>query len=139
METKIQTLLDSIADLRKKANANAIFGEPVTSEGRTIIPVAKVAYGFGVYGFGVGSGHMKMTEEETPGEATEETPEDTDGSGGFGGVTARPFAVVEVTSEGTRVEPIIDEQKLSLAGSLLIGWSVFWLARALVKIFGRRG
>ncbi len=130
MESEIQTLLDSFADLRKKANVNACFGKPVTAEGRTVIPVAEVAYGFGL-----GVGHGPVAEEEAP---EEEAPEKAEGGGGGGGVKARPIAVVEVTPEGTRVEPIIDEQKVTLAGTLLIGWAVFWLARALVKIFGRQ-
>jgi len=29
METEIQKLLDALADLRKKANVNAVFGKPV--------------------------------------------------------------------------------------------------------------
>ncbi len=133
METEVQTLLDSFVDLREKANVNAAFGAPVTVEGRTVIPVARVTYGFG---FGVGVGRGTVAEEEAAGETAEGVKEST-GVGGGGGMQAHPFAVVEVTSEGARVEPILDEQKLALAGSLLIGWSVFWLARALVKIFGR--
>ena len=125
MEAEIQTLLDSMADMREKANVNACFGEPVAAEGRTVIPVAEVAYGFGM-----GIGHGPVAEEETPEEAS--------GGGGGGGVRARPLAVIEVTPEGTWVESIIDEQKVALAGVLLAGWAVFWLARALVKIFGRQ-
>nr|HID13185.1 hypothetical protein [Anaerolineae bacterium] len=125
MEAEIQTLLDSLADLRKKANVNACFGEPVTAEGRTVIPVAEVGYGFGL-----GVGHGPVVEEEAL--------KETGGGGGGGGVRARPLAVVEVTPEGTWVKPVIDEQKVALAGVLLVGWAVFWLARALVQIFGQR-
>ena len=131
MEMEISKLLDSLADLREKASVNAVFGKPVIAEGRTIIPVAKVAYGFGM-----GVGHGPMAEEEVAGEAAEGG--DAGGGGGGGGVSACPLAVVEVTPEGTWVEPIVDEQKIALAGALLTGWAVFCLARALVKIFGRR-
>lgn len=123
-EVQIQKLLDALADVRQKANVNACFGEPVTAEGRTIIPVAGVAYGFAA-----GAGHDVMAEADA-----EERMEDT-GVGGGGGVMARPFALVEVTAEGARVESIVDEQKLALVGAILIGWVIFWLARALVKIF----
>lgn len=126
METEVQTLLDSFADLREKANVNVAFGEPVTVEGRTVIPVAKVAYAFRM---GVERGTM----------AEEETAEGTADSGGGGGMLARPLAVVEVTPEGAWVKPIIDEQKLALAGALLAGWIVICLARTLVRIFGRDG
>jgi len=131
MEAEIQTLLDSFADMRKKANVNAVFGKPVTAEGRTVIPVAEIGYGFAM-GFGQGP----AAEEE---EAVEETVEETGGGGGAGGgVKARPLAIVEVTPEGTWVKPIVDEQKVTLAGAMLAGWAVFCLARALVKIFGQQ-
>ncbi len=127
MEAEIQTLLDSFADMRKKANVNAVFGKPVTAEDRTIIPVAEIGYGFGM-GFGQGP----AAEEETGGGGGAE------GGGAGGGVKARPLAIVEVTPEGTWVKPIVDEQKVTLAGAMLAGWVVFCLARALVKIFGQQ-
>jgi uncharacterized spore protein YtfJ len=140
MEAEIKRLLDVIGEMREKADVNAVFSEPMTVEGRTIVPVARVAYGFGM-----GIGHMAMAEPEAEAEMGMALPQDQevterdDSTGGRGGgaMVARPFAVIEVTPEGTRVEPIVDEQKLALAGSLLIGWSVFCLARALVRIFGR--
>ena len=120
METEIQKLLDAFADLRRKANVRAVFGRPVTAEGRTVIPVAEVAYGFEM---GVG----------------EEAVEETGVSGGGGGdVSVRPLAVIEVTPQNTWVKPIIDEQRLALAGALLIGWAIFCLARTLAKIFGQQ-
>jgi uncharacterized spore protein YtfJ len=127
MEAEIQELLDTLADLREKADVNTCFGTPVTIEGRTVIPVAKIAYGFGM-----GIGH---------GIATEEEPEETSGgagAGGGGGVMAHPLAAVEVTSEGVWVDPIVDKQKMALAGILLSGWLVFWLAQVLIRIFGQR-
>jgi len=126
MEAEIQTLLDSFADMRKKANVNAVFGKPVTAEDRTVIPVAEIGYGFAM-GFGQGPAAEEETAEETGG-----------GGGGGGGVKARPLAIVEVTPEGTWVKPIVDEQKVTLAGAMLAGWAVFCLARALVKIFGHQ-
>ena len=137
METEIQKLLEALADLREKADVDACFGEPVAIEGHTVIPVAKVAYGFGM-----GIGRTTAAEEETAGEIEGQAAEEANGDGssgaGGGGVLAQPFAVVEVTPEGTRVQAIIDEQKVTLAAGLLAGWAVFWLARALTKIFGRQ-
>lgn len=119
MEREIQKLLDSLAALRSKADVNAAFGEPVATEGRTVIPVAEVAYSF---------------EVGVEGEAADEIA----AGGGSGGMSARPLAVIEVTPQSTVVRPIIDEQKLALAGALLVGWAVFCVARALVKILGQR-
>ena len=141
MKTDIQTLLDTIADLRDKATVSAVFSTPVTVEGRTVIPVAKISYAFGLAGGHIGAAEEKITDtpaDEAGGEAADEERRDTKGSTGLGGVRAHPIAVSEVTPEGVRVEPIVDEQKLSLAGAMLAGWSIFWLARALIKIFGQR-
>jgi uncharacterized spore protein YtfJ len=119
MEAEIMNLLDSFADLRKRANASACFGKPMTTEGRTVIPVAEVTYEFAM---GIECGNAAGGDKDT--------------SGG-GGMRVRPFAVVEVTPESTRVEPIVDEQKVAWVGGLLIAWAVFWIARTLVKIFGQ--
>lgn len=138
MEKEIQQLLEAIADLRNKANANACFGDPVVVEDCVVIPVANIGYGFGA---GVGQ-DTKMGEMDAMGEMKKDKPDDDFGSetggGGGGGAAARPIAAIEVTSKGARVEPIVNEQKLALAGALLVGWNVFWLARALIKIFGPR-
>jgi uncharacterized spore protein YtfJ len=130
MEADIQTLLDTFGDLRKEANVKACFGDPVTIEGRTVIPVARVGYGFGM-----GAGQGPMPESEEGMEALEEAS--AGGSGGGGGMTSSPLGVVEVTSQGVRVEPIIDEQRIAVLGLLVVAWSVFWLARAMTAIFGR--
>ena len=134
MEKEIDAMLDSLADLRARANANAVFGSPVTAEGRTVIPVAKVAYGFGM-----GAGREIMPKEAEAEEAEESQEEEDSDNGGVagGGMMARPLAVIEVTPGGSRVKPVIDEQRLALAGGLLGAWIVFWLAHALVRIFGR--
>ncbi|RLC67578.1 MAG: hypothetical protein DRI48_01910 [Chloroflexi bacterium] len=133
METEIKKLLDSIAELREKADVNAAFGEPVKVEERTVIPVATVTCCFKI---GLGHRPSSREDEETT-EAGEQRVAADVGAGGGGGLMARPLAVIEVTPAGTFVEPIVDEQKLALAGVLLTGWSVFWLARTLTKIFGR--
>jgi uncharacterized spore protein YtfJ len=120
MEMEIQKVLDALTDLRKKANANAVFGKPVGSEGRIVIPVAEVVYDFDI--------------EVEEGKAGEEAGE---GEGG-GGMNVRPVAVVEITPEDAWVKPIVDEQRLALVGALLIGWAVFWVGWTLAKILGRQ-
>ncbi len=125
MTADVQTLLDTFAALQEKANVNACFGEPVTVEGRTVIPVAKVSYGFG------------MGAEEGP--ASEAQPVEAESRGPYGGgVKSSPLAVIEVTQEGTGIEPVIDEQKVAMVALLVGAWSVFWLARVLAAILGRR-
>lgn len=122
MEERIQKLFDTVGDLRRKANVNTAFGKPVAAEGRTVIPVAEVGYVFGLR-FG------------TSGEGQEPQPEE--GSAG-GRLSTRPLGLIEVAEEGITVQPVVDEQRVALAGALLAGWIVFWVARTLVRIFAKR-
>jgi hypothetical protein len=78
----------------------------------------------------------QVAEAEAEIEATGEIEEIEEGLGGGGGMVVRPLAVIELTPEGTLVKPIVDEQKVTLAGALLIGWIALCLARTLVRIFG---
>lgn len=75
METAVQNLLDAFADPRRRANANACFGKPVTTGDCTAIPVAEMAYAF----------EMEIECSDEAGR------KDTGG----GGMRVRPFAVVE--------------------------------------------
>lgn len=121
MDTDIQRLLNTFGELRKEANVDACFGEPVQVEGRTVIPIARVAYGLGV-----GAGQAPMEEGEEGG-----------GAGGGSGLMSSPLGVVEVTSRGMRVEPVVDRQKVSIVALLVGAWVAFWIARALIAIFRR--
>ena len=133
MEAEVQNLLDALADLRDKADVNSVFGEPTTVEGRTVIPVARVTYGFAM-GIGRGTVPAAADADEAAQDAAEK---EGNGTAGGGGMMAHPLAVIEVTPEGTWVKPVIDEQKLALAAGLLGAWVVVWLARTLVRIFGQ--
>ena len=142
MGTDIQRVLDQFEDLRKKADVRSCFGKPVAAEGHTVIPVAAVTYAFGLgiteaepAGEETGA-TAQAAETEAEVEVTEEIEEIEEGLGGGGGMLVRPLAVIELTPEGTLVKPIVDEQKVTLAGALLIGWIALCLARTLVRIFG---
>lgn len=125
MTNEIQRLLDTFADLRDNANVNACFGEATTVRGRTIIPVAKVSYGFG------------MGAEQGPPADMESLGTAAHGPYG-GGMKSSPLGVIEVTEGETRIKPVVDEQKVAVLGMLVGAWSVFWLAKVLMVIFGRR-
>jgi uncharacterized spore protein YtfJ len=91
-----------------------VYGEPIEAQGKTIIPVAKIVFGFGA---GAASGGVK--ESTARGE----------GGGGGGGARAIPVGIVEVSAQNTRFVPITDRKKL--AGAVALG--------ALLGVwFGRR-
>ena len=58
------------------ASVNAIYGEPVSAEGKTIIPVARVRYAFGGGG-GTNSGSNRGDSEP----AEDDSPQATVGGG----------------------------------------------------------
>jgi uncharacterized spore protein YtfJ len=103
-------LLQKIGEtLGSTATVKSVFGEPIQVNGKTVIPVAKIAYGFGG-GFGTGKG---------PGAAQQ-----GEGGGGGGGVRAFPAGALEITDSGTRFVPFIDLTWLAAAftaGVLLTG------------------
>ncbi len=89
------TLLQSLHEsLSTRAQVKSVFGEPIIAGDKTIIPVAKIAYGFGG---GTGSGGLEIKTARG------------EGGGGGGGVGAFPIGVFEVGP------------KKKLAGTLLLG------------------
>src|SRR5437762_13177403 len=59
------TLLQSLHEnLAGRAQVKSVFGDPVTAGEKTIIPVAKIAYGFGA---GAGTGGMGDTKPKGAG------------------------------------------------------------------------
>jgi uncharacterized spore protein YtfJ len=121
----IDELFTRLDELQKSANVNAVFGQPVQTGEKTVIPIATVRYGFGL-GFG--------EQEESPSEVNS-------GGGGAAGAIAKPLGLAEITPESTRVESVVDEQMVLRGGMLLGAWSIFWVAKALIRILGqsRRG
>jgi len=109
-------ILDKISDkLGSTATVKAVYGEPIQTNGKTIVPIAKVAYGFGG-GFGSGHGkHGSNGDAEPEGRRGE-------GGGGGGGVRAFPAGALEITEEGTRFVQYTDLRPLAAAfaaGALL--------------------
>lgn len=121
----LERVLDQLRQLTERAGVRAVYGEPMEARGRTLVPVARVAYGFG-FGGGLRQRHEQEEDEE-------EEREQDEGGGGGAGLSARPVAVVEVRDDGTRVIPVWDVNRLVLAGFLLVGWAVFWLGRRRSK------
>lgn len=104
-------MLEKIGDsLGSTATVKSVFGEPIQLEGKTVVPVAKVAYGFGA-----GGGHGKRNGDG-------EQPE---GGGGGGGVRAFPAGALEITQNRTRFVPYTNVAWIAgafLAGAALAGF-----------------
>lgn len=118
-----ENLIEGLSSsLGQAATVRNVFGDPIQAGDKTIIPVAKVAYGFGG-GQGHGPGKKGSVELH---EATVQQ----EGAGGGGGLHACAKGVFEITPAGTRFIP---------AGSwrpLLAGMALGWMMRHFV--FPRR-
>jgi len=114
MRTK-ELIEGAVEHLRTSASVKNVYGDPIVAEGRTVIPVAKVAYGFGG-GSGSGSGSGKQTENNADGKAPAE------GEGAGGGVTAKPVGVVEITGHNTKFVQFGQPKKLAMAA--LVGSTI---------------
>jgi uncharacterized spore protein YtfJ len=112
--TMLQSLHENLAN---RAQVKSVFGEPISAEGKTIIPIAKIAYGFGA---GAGTGGVGDTRARG------------EGGGGGGGIRAVPVGVIEVSSnQPTRFVPITDRKKLGAAviAGVIVGAWLGWRRR----------
>lgn len=112
---ELNRLFDQIEKLLDSASWRTVFGDPHKEGEVTIIPLARLKYGFGA---GFGSGGMKPDDTD-PGSLGE-------GAGYGGGILADPAGVVRITGDQVVVEPYVNVTRLGMAGILLAAWSVFW-------------
>ena len=82
----------TLEEVEKVLTTRTVVGEPITVEGRTIIPLISIGFGFGAGG---GSG---KSEAKQKGEG--------EGGGTGGGAWVRPIAVIIIDKDGVRVEPV---------------------------------
>jgi uncharacterized spore protein YtfJ len=106
-------ILQSLKESILTANVKAVFGEPITAQGKTIVPVAKIVYGFGG---GAGTGGVGNAGRG-------------EGGGGGGGARAIPVGVIEISDQQTRFVSITTDRR-KLAGAIATGIGMgLWLAR----------
>lgn len=91
------------------ASVKSVFGEPIHANGRTVVPVARVTYGFGG---GAGGGRAGASADRQG-----------EGGGGGGGVRAVPAGALEISDRGTRFVPFVDTRWLGLmfAAGVIVG------------------
>lgn len=101
------------------ASASAVYGEPVDNDGVTVIPVARVRWGFG------GGGGADQDEDGGNSDF---------GGGGGGGVTAHPVGFIEVRDGEAEFRPIKDPVAPMML--VLAGGAAAWLVlRGLKSLF----
>ncbi len=114
-------LLERIAErVGAKASVRAVFGEPILKGDLTVVPVARVRWGFG--------GGGGRADGGPDGPAT--------GSGGGGGVAADPIGYLEIRAGSATFRPIRDPYP-SPALVLIGAVGLAMILRALARLFGR--
>jgi uncharacterized spore protein YtfJ len=89
---EVQNLIKTcLGEIERVLTTRTVVGEPITVEGNTIIPLVKIGFGFGGGG---GSGKGDTMKGEGTGA----------GTGAGGGI--EPVAVIVVSKDGVRVEPV---------------------------------
>ena len=112
----VATPFEPIAQVfERNLNVRHVYAEPVHHGNTTIIPVAKVAYGFGA-----GGGRRPADRSAGTASSTAEAAgTESQGGGGGGGARLTPIGALEVGPRGTRF--IRYGQLPRLAGAFALG------------------
>ncbi len=102
--------------LERNLSVRHVYAEPVRHGDTTVIPVAKVAYGFGA-----GSGRRPAPRSEANSNA-EAAGAEAQGGGGGGGARLTPIGALEIGPRGTRF--IRYNELPRLAGVFALGLGV---------------
>ncbi len=78
----------TLEEIERLLSTKTVVGEPISVEGATLIPLVSFGFAFGACG---GSG---------------KAPDKGEGSGTGGGGGIKPVAIVVITKDGVKVEPI---------------------------------
>lgn len=124
--TAADRFLERLAEqLGGKANAAAVYGAPVEKGNVTVIPVAKVRWGFGG---GAGRGRNPRGGGGDSGEGS--------GEGGGGGMIVSPLGYIEIANGHAEFRRIVDPIALLAAAPFVLaaGISLLLVLRGLRRI-----
>lgn len=114
-------VMESVREVVDKASADRVFGTPVSQNGLTVLPVAKVGGGGG------GGGGTGPARDGT----------DTGGAGGGAGISAKPLGVFVIKDGKVGWHPAIDINKVIVGGQIVAVVALLTI-RALIKARSRR-
>jgi uncharacterized spore protein YtfJ len=120
--TSTDELVREVTGIPKELGASACFGEPIERDGHTLVPVARVNFGYGL-GFG-GGGTTKFAPSENGNQS--ENTEGGGGGGGGGGGSSTPVAVIDISDRGVDIRPIEDKTRMAMAVFMMVAWNAFW-------------
>ena len=114
-------VLETIRNVIDGAAAGKVFGAPITQDGLTILPVAKVSGGGG------GGGGTSPAEDGR----------DASGSGGGVGTSAKPLGVFVIKEGNVGWRPAVDVNKVIVGGQIVVVAALLMI-RAMIKARSKR-
>ena len=117
----VHDIVRTVSDrIQNTAGVNTVYGDPITAEGKTIVPVARVRYGFGGGG-GTQGGDTSSSNGDMPLQM--------EGGGGGGGIEVVPVGFIEITPGETRY--VSFEERRKVVRTVVIGLlvAIFLLRR----------
>jgi uncharacterized spore protein YtfJ len=127
---------DEMTDLLRRtvdrATVRAVFGDPVTEGGVTLVPVAKVQGGGGG-----GGGEAPPAGDATATAGSAGAPARPGGAGAGIGLSARPLGVYVVRDGQVTWRPAVDVNRVVLGGQIVAVVALLTV-RALVRHRARR-
>lgn len=95
---QLKNLIQSLSD-KVQASVKSVYGEPIITQEKTIIPIAEVKYGFGAGGIFIQKPPYDLDH------ATESAASGESGGAG-GGVQVTPKGIIEITPDKTTYLPL---------------------------------
>jgi uncharacterized spore protein YtfJ len=119
--------VDRLAErLGGAASTSAVFGAPVDRGGITVVPVARVRWGFGG-----GAGHGGGTQGESQGEGH--------GEGGGGGMAVSPLGYIEISDGEAEFHRIFDPTTLLFLAPMILALGIALRITLAVMLAPRSG
>ncbi len=104
MPDVFDTIENAMQMLRERLSVTTVYGDPVTADGITVIPVSRVSFGFGGGG-GSGVTPRGVSDETLAGNG--DAASHASGGGGMGGAgTVEPLGYIEISKAGSRWVPL---------------------------------
>jgi uncharacterized spore protein YtfJ len=120
--TTTDEMVRRIGSIPDDLSAGACFGAPVERDGHTLIPVARINFGYGM-GFGGGTGSKGV-----PGDfAADSEGGEGGGGGGGGGGSATPVAIIDITDGDVQIKAVEDTTRITMGAFTVAAWIAFWL------------
>ncbi|HZO72512.1 MAG TPA: spore germination protein GerW family protein [Ktedonobacteraceae bacterium] len=121
LEPATSSVTQVMDHLTETAKVEAVFGQPIEHNGIVVIPCSEVSVGLGM-GFGSGPAVASNAEgKQSTGS----------GGGGGGGATGRPIAIIIMSKDGVRVQPVVDATKVVLTTFATLTFILLWIGRLL--------